>query len=281
MTTIIYTRPSAHGRSLRDALTAAGVGVVDFPLLQIGPPADAEALQRTLAELDRCALAVPVSPTAVQAAFAALDRPWPASCAIGVVGSGSQRAVRQALERQNRDLPWPRVITPSDEASEGEGDTDALWQVLQGAFPAQPGTERPWQGRRVVILHGGPGREELALQLEDSGAEVIPVQAYTRRAPPWNADTEAGLRRALAARGWWLLTSTSALRTLQDMLTRANIGGSELRAQRAVAIHPRIALAARQAGFGAVLISTLEPQALLTAVRTAPELPSPHGPARA
>lgn len=264
MTTLIQTRPGAQGETLRRELAAQGIAVLDFPLLHIAPPADRAALQSALARLEQFTLAVPVSPTAVQATFAALPGSWPAHCAIGVVGAGSERAVRHALQRTNGAAPWPQLIVPSAAHGAGESDAQALWAVLQQRLAAAD-----WPRQRVLLLRGESGRDELRMQLQAAGATVEVVEAYRRQPPPWNTDTAQALRQMLAAHGWWLLTSATAIAYLQDMLPRIGLGTDALAQQSAIAIHPRIARAAEAAGFGQVRISRSEPQALVAELRAA------------
>ncbi len=111
-TTLISTRASSQTGGAHELLAAAGVQMLDFPLQHIGPPVDLPRFHAALAALPQTDLAIPVSPTAVAAVFAALRQPWPARCAIGVVGEGSLRAVRRALTAQPDDVPWPRLIAP-------------------------------------------------------------------------------------------------------------------------------------------------------------------------
>ena len=119
-TTLISTRASSQSGGAHELLAAAGVQMLDFPLQHIGPPGDLPRFHAALAALPQTDLAIPVSPTAVAAVFAALRQPWPARCAIGVVGEGSLRAVRRALTAQPDDAPWPRLIAPGS-APPGQG----------------------------------------------------------------------------------------------------------------------------------------------------------------
>lgn len=265
--TVVLTRAQPQAAGLRRALRDAGVNVIEFPLLQIGPPPDAFALEAALGALPQTDLVIPVSPAAVQALFAALRLPWPARCAIGVVGAGSLQAVRAALEAQPGDAPWPRLIAAQPPGADGEGDSDALWAALQLAFPATADRPRPWAGLRVRIVRGGPGRESLARQLEAAGAEVHVVEAYSRVAPGWNAQTADRLDAALRSRGWWLFTSSEAVRNLQALLARAGTPAGALAGQRALAIHPRIAQTVRDAGFSRVVLTSASPDAILAALR--------------
>lgn len=262
-TTLILTRAQSQAAELRQTLGDAGVQVIDFPLLQIGPPPDVAAFDAALRALPQTDLAVPVSPAAVHAVFAALPAPWPAHCAIGVVGAGSLHAVRRALAAQPDHAPWPRLIAPQSLDHAGEGDSDALWEALQLAFPARSGQPRPWQGLRVQILRGGPGRDSLVRRLEAAGARVRVVEAYTRVAPAWGSSTAAQLNAALQSGGWWLFTSSEAVRNLQSLLAHRG-DPAALHGQRGLAIHPRIAQIVRDAGFSRVELTGAQPDAVLS-----------------
>lgn len=267
-TTLIFTRASSQSGGAQQIFGAAGVQVLDFPLQHIGPPADLGRFHAALAALPQTDLAVPVSPTAVAALFAALATPWPAHCAIGVVGDGSLRAVRRALMAQAEDVPWPRLIAPGTrEEPGGEGDSEALWDALRLAFAPGPVASFPWAGRHVQIFRGGPGRDLLAHKLEGAGAKVKVVEAYSRLAPQYNAQTAGQLRAALESGGWWLFSSSEAVRNLRGLLEQAAIAPTQLQQQRALAIHPRIAEALRDAGFGRVELTSAPHEAVLSTLQ--------------
>ncbi|MDD4887549.1 MAG: uroporphyrinogen-III synthase [Thiomonas sp.] len=266
-TTLIVTRvPGQSGA--QQIFGPAGVQVLDFPLQHIGPPPDLARFHAALAALPQTDLAVPVSPTAVASLFAALPGPWPARCAIGVVGDGSLRAARRALAAQPEDVPWPRLIAPQfREEQGGEGDSEALWSALQLAFAPGPVASFPWAGRHVQIFRGGPGRDLIARKLEEAGAKVKVIEAYSRLAPECNAQTAAQLQAALNCGGWWLFSSSEAVRNLQALLAQAAVAPTQLQRQRALAIHPRIAQTLREAGFGQVELSSAPPEAVLATLR--------------
>lgn len=278
--TLIVTRVPAQSAALAQACQQVGVRVIDFALQSIGPPPDPARFHAALAALPQTDLAIPVSPTAVAAVFAALPGPWPAHCAIGVVGQGSLRAVRRALAAQPGDPPWPRLIAPdAQEEHGGESDSLALWHALQLAFAPGPVAVFPWVGRKVQIFRGGAGRDLLARRLEKAGAKVKIVEAYSRLAPQYDAHTAEQLHTALSSGGWWLLTSSEAVRNLQDLLAQAGIARAALQCQRALAIHPRIAQALQAAGFGQVELTAASPEAVLaTLQRLASAIPHPRMP---
>jgi uroporphyrinogen-III synthase len=293
-TTLIFTRVPAQQGGAQQIFGPAGVQVLDFPLQHIGPPPDLARFHAALAALPQTDLAVPVSPTAVAAVFAALPGPWPSHCAIGLVGDGSLRAVRRALAAQPEDVPWPRLIAPEtsqgnagppqvsltptgggsagrpwgrSEEQGGEGDSEALWRALQLAFAPGPVASFPWAGRHVQIYRGGPGRDLLARKLEDAGAKVKVIEAYSRLAPQYSAQTAAQLQAALGCGGWWLFSSSEAVRNLLSLLAQAAIAPALLQQQRALAIHPRIAQTLLEAGFGRVELTSAPPDAVLSTLR--------------
>ena len=114
-------------------------------------------------------------------------------------------------------------------------DSEALWVQLRG---------RPWQGRQALIVRGEQGRDWLADTLRAAGTEVAFVAAYRRLPPQPDAQCQELLAAAQAepADYVWVFSSSEADFT----------GDSPAPARRALASHPRIAQAARTAGFGQV-----------------------------
>ena len=97
--------PSPLELQLRDA----GARVEQFALIHLAQPADAAAARQALQDLADYVLAVPVSPAAARAALGLLDRPWPASCALGLIGAASRDAMLQGLRARGESpqaLRW-------------------------------------------------------------------------------------------------------------------------------------------------------------------------------
>ncbi|MEP6970959.1 MAG: uroporphyrinogen-III synthase, partial [Betaproteobacteria bacterium] len=132
--------------------------------------------------------------------------------------------------------------------------SEALWLQVRASV-------RP--GQRVLVVRGshgdpserldqagsdrGAGRDWLARSLVEHGALVEYVVAYWRAGP-----APAQLRQAIAILGLsvpalWLFTSSQAIENLQSALP-----GHDWSASHALVTHPRIAAAARAAGFGVV-----------------------------
>ena len=70
--TVVVTRPQAQAAPLAEAIAAAGGLPLVFPLLEISPAADAQPLAEAVARLDEYAVAVFISPNAVDYALPAM-----------------------------------------------------------------------------------------------------------------------------------------------------------------------------------------------------------------
>jgi len=79
------------------------------------------------------------------------------------------------------------------------------------------------------------------------------VAVYTRHAPCWDARQQARAQAAAQDGSVWLFSSSQAVLHLQQCLP--GLPTRYWQAARAVATHPRIADAARAAGFGVVRLS--------------------------
>jgi uroporphyrinogen-III synthase len=231
--TVLVTRPAPQAAEWVQQLGQRGVAARALPLLAIEAPSDRTALQKAWQLLPRHALAMFVSPNAVEAFFAARPTvsPWPATTRAGATGPGTARALRSA------GVPGTQIVAPA----EPPFDSGALWALLR---------HEDWSGRRALVVRGDGGRDEFAQALQDAGAAVDFVSAYRRTAPRWNADEQALARAALTAptSHLWLLSSAEAIGHLATLLP-----GASWHASRALATHRRIAERARAAGFGRVL----------------------------
>ncbi|MBB1635761.1 fused uroporphyrinogen-III synthase HemD/membrane protein HemX [Cupriavidus sp. UME77] len=284
--TVVVTRPAGQSRQLTEALSAAGLDVLGFPLLAIGPVADDAPLRAALAQLADFALVVFVSPNAVAFALDALgqvqDKPapqWPASVAVAVVGPASVAA----LAERGIAAPNYRVIAPAgcttgheadngDAANGGDGaaarfDSEALWQQLEAQLGAGA-----LAGRQVLIIRGNGGRDWLAERLRAVGADVQAVEAYQRSVPTPGSMQWQAVRDALkpgAAPQAWLLTSSEAVRNLDEMARQA-LSPQELaclRQVQCIAPHARIAEQALALGFSHLLRAAPGDEGLLAACR--------------
>lgn len=243
--TLIVTRPRPQCAAWLERLAELGVSAAALPLIEILPAADVAPVQVAWAALPAVDLAVFVSPNAVEHFFAqANGRHWPAHTLAACVGPGSAQALVAS------GVLADRVVQPAADAA--SLDSEHLW--------AQLSPRRDWAGARVLLLRGDGGREWLAERLTEAGAHVEAVAVYHRAGPRFNAAEQALLdaARAEPQRYVWLFSSAEAVGHLQ---------GAGLAGQRAIATHPRIADAARAAGFDPVVLARPAPEAVTQALK--------------
>ena len=243
---VIVTRPEREALQWVQALQARGIAAEALPLISIGPPPDPEALDAARARvLDYRALMF-VSGNAAQHFIdkkTALALASQAPAAIKTRAWSPGPGTAQTLCALG--VPAGCIDRPAHDAA--QFDSEALWEQVHGQISA---------GDRVLVVRGteagtapteGTGREWLAQQLQAAGAQAEFVVAYTRGAPVFTPAQQQLVSAAVAGGTLWLLSSSQALAHL-----RAALPQQDWTAARALATHPRIADAARAAGFGAV-----------------------------
>lgn len=249
MTQLLLTRPRQQAGAWLQRLQALGVVAHSLPLIEIAPaesPEPARAAAREIAA-GRVALAVFVSPNAVEQFFAQAPLAWPAGTLAACVGPGSAQALAEA------GVPPDLIVQPAADAA--SLDSEHLWDRLK---------HRDWAGRRVLFLRGDGGREWLAEQLQAAGAATAAFGVYRRGCPHWTAAEQGLLAAAEAAPAdWvWLFSSAEALGHLRALAPQADFSR-----QRAVCTHPRIAEAAQACGFGLVVLSRPDATAVAQAAK--------------
>lgn len=225
---IVVTRPAEQAGGLCRAIRAAGGEALLFPVLAIGPVADAGPLNDIVDHLDDFDIAFFVSPNAVRHALDSLvaRRQWPAGLRVATVGKGSERELRRH--------GFERVIAP-----QSGFDSESVLALPEFAAEAVA-------GRRVLVFRGDGGRDLLGDTLLERGAEVVFVPCYRRYRP--DIDPSPILDRALEATlDALLLTSSEGVGNLVEMVGSA--GMQTLRDVPVFAPHPRIVEHARAAGF--------------------------------
>ncbi|KHK57565.1 uroporphyrin-III methyltransferase [Ralstonia sp. A12] len=254
---VVVTRPRAQAPMLVTALERHGLRTHQFPLLDIAPTPNLDDLRAALGDPSRYALVVFVSPNAVQQAFAAMPEGfrWPQEVPVAVVGPASA----QALATHGVAPPAHRVIRPDTHADDARQDSEALYARLD--VPSL-------SGREVLIVRGNGGREWLADQLREAGVSVRTVEAYRRSVPVPDMAAWVALRAVLAGRHAWTLTSSEAVRNLDD-LARANLTPAEvntLHGAPCFAPHARIVEQAESLGFRDVKLTGAGDDRLLAGV---------------
>lgn len=237
---LLVTRPAREAARWVQDLHAVGLAAQALPLIDIGPAPDAAAVAKVRRGLASFRAVMFVSANAVEGLLGAADASdivrWPAGGQgprAWATGPGTRQALRAA------GVPPALIDAPAADAA--QFDSEALWaRVHKQVSP----------GVRVLIVRGGDaqgraaGRNWLAGELASAGARVETLVAYVRRPPVW---TEAQRTAAASPGAWWLLSSSEALANLTVVLPGYDAAGA-----RALCTHPRIADAARAAGFGRV-----------------------------
>jgi len=266
---VVVTRPQDAAARWVQALARQGVDAVGLPLIEILPAADIGAVQAAWRSVDGLAAAMFVSAAAVEHFF--VDLPggtcvWPSGRLPRAWAPGPGTAA--ALRRHG--VPADRIDAPAEDS--GQFDSEALWRLVGPSV-------RP--GQRVLLVRGtqpdpseasgqpasdrGQGRDWLARQLRDQGALVEYVVAYRRVAPAPARLRQAVADLGLAAPACWLFTSSQAIAHLVQALP-----GHDWSACRALVTHPRIAAAARSAGFGVVRESRPALSDVVASIKSAP-----------
>lgn len=256
---VIVTRPAREAAQWVAELGRAGFEAHALALIDIVPPADAQPLREAWRDLANYAAAMFVSGNAVHHFFESNRPPAPMGWGDAAIktrawapGPGTREALLAA------GVPAALVDAPAADAP--QFDSEALWRVVG---------PRVRGGDRVLIVRGGDGqgqgagRDWLAAQLAAAGARVETVVAYQRRSPQ-PGDAQLALARQAAADGSaWLFSSSEAIANLQGLLP-----GQDWSRARAIATHPRIAQAARNAGFGVVCESRPAVAAVVAALES-------------
>ena len=245
MPRVIVTRPEREALQWVASLQARGIDAQALPLIAISAPADAGALGAARTGVASYRAIMVVSSNAAQHFFdpktaetLSGQAPEAIKTRVWSPGPGTARAL-QAL-----GVHAARIDIPALDAA--QFDSESLWAVVHGQIGP---------GDRVLIVRGteagaaeqGTGRDWLARQIQAAGGQVDFVVAYTRGAPAWDAAQQAQARAAAIDGSLWLLSSSQAVDNL-----RAALPGQDWSQAHALATHPRIAQAARAAGFGSV-----------------------------
>lgn len=226
---VLVTRPAAQSAGLVARLQDQGADVVLFPALAILPTSRPDALKAVLAGLGGYDLAIFISPSAAEWGLAEAG-PWPAGLQVAAVGQGTARALAA------------RGISPALVPETG-ADSEHLLALPQLADVA---------GRRILILRGEGGREQLAEYLRARGARVDYAECYRRGCP--EADP-APLLDALANRRIGAVTAFSG-ETLDNLLALLGPACPPTLLDLPLFVpHPRIAEHARELGFRAIQVT--------------------------
>jgi uroporphyrinogen-III synthase len=144
-------------------------------------------------------------------------------------------------------------LIDSPAADAAQFDSETLWNLVK---------KQVKPGDKVLIVRGSTpntkdsegvamnGRPWLADQLTAAGVQVDVVVSYERSVPVFDTAALVLMAQAANDQSIWVLSSSEAVANLRTVSGLAS--GLNWSKARAIATHPRIAQAARYAGFGVV-----------------------------
>jgi uroporphyrinogen-III synthase len=244
---VLVTRPREQAENLARLIEARGGEAIRFPVIEIAEPRDTRALLALIDHLKDFALAIFISPNAVNRAMSliAARGGLPPGLRVACVGRGSARELKH--------FGIENAIVPPDRF-----DSEALLELPELLQVA---------GKRIVIFRGEGGRELLGDTLRARGAEIEYAECYRRLRP--DTDTTPLLRR-------WergevdvvSVTSVDGLRNLFDMVGKA--GQPWLIRTPVVVVSERMAQVCRELGFTTEprVAATAGDEAILEAIQT-------------
>lgn len=201
---ILVTRPEEQAAGLIAAIEKQGGQVIFAPMIAIRGIADDVATKKIVDRLRDYSVAVFISRNAVEfgvewikACKQTLDH-----CAVYAVGVGTGARLR---ELGIRDVHTPK----------GEFSSEGLLKM--------PGlSAHEIEGKRVVIIRGAGGREQLAHTLQSRGAEVDYCEVYERVVPKTNL-SKVLRAHAITAPDIIVITSLEILTNLAEKIDQEHL----------------------------------------------------------
>jgi uroporphyrinogen-III synthase len=262
---VIVTRPRLEADVWVEQLRALNFDAVALPLIHIGAPVENDEVKRAREQLHQYSAVMFVSSNAVRyfypsnmplagksIAYGAIKNivnlseisSYPKLPRMWATGPGTQEALLA------QSVPSDLIDAPAADAA--QFDSETLWHLVKNQV--KPGDKvmivrgstsnaQDAEGAKTVRMNGRPW---LAEQLTAAGAQVDVVVSYERSAPVFDAAELMLMANAATDKSIWLLSSSEAVVNLGSI---SNLDWSHA---RAIATHPRIAQAARDAGFGVV-----------------------------
>ena len=238
---VVVTRPRDQALKLAQKIEQAGGVPLLFPLLDITPVQDADALNEQIARLGEFNMAIFISPNAVRYGIAAIraSGELPQQLKIATVGQGSAKALRES--------GISNIIAPAERF-----DSEALLALPELQHVS---------GWRVMIFRGDGGRELLGDTLRERGATVEYVSCYQRSKPQLDISTLLADKPDAV-----IVTSSEALAYLWQMLNASD--RDALRNTALFVPHARIAGLAREQGWPQVRVTASGDDGMLSALIT-------------
>lgn len=233
---LVVTRPQPDADRWVAQLRDLGCEAIAFPLIEVGPVAEAMRLQPRIDSVGDYDAVMWVSGNAVTRFFARRHGPWPVNTRCWAPGPGTAQVLRGV--GVNNDL----IDAPLVES--GQYDSEALWQVIASQVR---------RGVRILLVRGrtqgeaserGNGRDWLLQRFQAAGAVVDVMAIYERRCPPWDDAARAQAEQFRVSGRVWLFSSSESVSNLPRLLP-----GADWSQVPALATHDRIAQALTAQGF--------------------------------
>lgn len=256
---VLVTRPEPDvGRWVAE-LCKLGFDAFAMPLIVLAPVDDPLALHKAWRAASRMRAIMCVSAAAATHFLAArpsdVTLEWPELPRFWAPGPGTARALLAG------GVPVNRIHSPRVDAA--QFDSEALWSVVEREVSSgdeilivrgedakrvvspstSTSTNASDKNEAVAGANPGHGRDWMARTLAARGASVQFVVAYRRESPHWSAAEKTAALKAKRG-AIWLFSNSDAIATLVHLM-----GAEPWVPAAALCTHPRIAEAARSAGF--------------------------------
>jgi uroporphyrinogen-III synthase len=258
----VVTRPLRDATPWVDALRQRGVDAWALPLIEVRAVDDAQPVREVWQHWGQWDGVLYVSANAVDHFYALNPAPAlteQAQAAIKTIAFAPGPGTRQALLRHG--VAPARIAAPP--ADSPQFDSEALWSVVQ---------QQVGPCFRLLVVRGttqgaaqqdGIGRDWFAGQVLARGGSVDHVVVYERGAPDFPSATRNAVAQAAQDGSVWIFSSSEAIANL-----RACMPDLSWQRARAICTHPRIAQAARAAGFGVVCESRPAMESVLASIES-------------
>jgi len=186
---IVVTRARKQAGELAQRIEALGGEVIEFPTIEIKPPASFDELDRAVQQIDAYHWIIFTSVNSVEPFLARLEK---AGKAVGDLDHAQVAAIGSETAKRLSAAGVAVAVIPSRYQAEG---------ILESLEP------RWLIGKRVLIPRAAKARDVLPETLREWGATVDVVEAYQTVAPAFDA---AAIRRELQKGSIDMITFTSS-----------------------------------------------------------------------
>ena len=204
--TIWLTRPEGQTENLSTQLKEVGANIESMPMLAIQPLVIDEAIKKKVLDLDRYDAVFFISTNAARLGMEVIHNYWPQfPVQLKLYAVGPTTA--SVLEEYGLTVEYPEGRMSSEALLE----LDSLQQI---------------NNKNALIVRGVGGRELLATDLQERGAQVVYLELYRRECPAYKVGElkqilEKHLPDAI------VVTSAEALENLKGLLERDGCSLSE------------------------------------------------------